>query len=110
MSFWVVPASLDTSSPCSSASAWYMPNSHIAVALIVIEVFIVFERELVEEHAHLAEVRHRNADLADLAARERVVGVVAGLRGEVERDREAGLALRQVVAVELVRRARRGMT
>ena len=41
MSFWVVPASLDTSSPCSSASAWYMPNSHIAVALIVIEVFIV---------------------------------------------------------------------
>ena len=68
------------------------------------------ERELVEEHPHLAEVGHRHADLADLAPGEDVVGVVAGLRGEVEGDREAGLALRQVVAVQLVRRPRRGVT
>ena len=68
------------------------------------------ERELVEEHPHLPEVGHRHADLADLAAGEDVIGVVAGLRGEVEGDGEAGLALRQVVAVELVRRPRRGMT
>ena len=40
MSFCVVPASSDGSTPRSSASARYMPNSHIAVALIVIDVFI----------------------------------------------------------------------
>ena len=40
MSFCVVPLSADGSTPRSSASARYMPNSHIAVALIVIEVFI----------------------------------------------------------------------
>ena len=50
-----------------------------------------------------------HADLADLAPRERVVGVVAGLRGQVEGHREAGLALGQVGPVELVRRARRRM-
>ena len=37
-----------------------------------------------------------HADLADLAARELVVGVVAGLRRQVEGDRQAGLALGQV--------------
>ncbi len=40
MSFWVVPASEAGSTPRSSASARYMPKSHIAVALIVIDVFI----------------------------------------------------------------------
>ena len=48
MSFWVVPVSARTaatgSSPaasaCSSATTWYSASSHIAVALIVIEVFI----------------------------------------------------------------------
>ncbi len=40
MSFCVVPASSDASMPRSSASARYMPNSHMAVALIVIDVFM----------------------------------------------------------------------
>ena len=46
MSFWVVPASLaatssgDISGFCSSAATWYIASSHIAVALMVIEVFI----------------------------------------------------------------------
>ena len=39
-----------------------------------------------------------HADLADLAARELVVGVVAGLRRQVEGDREPGLPLGQVAA------------
>ena len=45
---------------------------------------------------HVAPVGDRHADLADLAARELVVGVVAGLRRQVERDRQARLALREV--------------
>ena len=74
------------------------------MALIVIEVFISVERDVVEEPAHLAEVRDRHADLADLAARQRVVGVVAGLGRQVEGDREAGLPLGQVRPVERVGR------
>ena len=62
------------------------------------------ERDVVEQLAHLAEVGHRYADLADLAARQRRVGVVAGLRGQVEGDREPGLALGQVAPVERVGR------
>ena len=53
--------------------------------------------------AHVALVRDGHADLADLAARELVVGVVAGLGRQVERDRQARLALGQVRAVQLVR-------
>src|SRR6185312_2346120 len=51
------------------------------------------ERDAVEQRAHVADVADRDADLADLAAGELVVGVVAGLGGQVEGDREAGLAL-----------------
>ena len=38
MSFCVVPDSCAESAPCSSASDAYKASSHIAVALIVIEV------------------------------------------------------------------------
>ena len=48
-------------------------------------------------------MRDRHADLADLAARQLVVGVVAGLRRQVEGDREARLPLREVAPVQLVR-------
>ena len=46
MSFWVVPASWAATSSglssgfCSSATTWYIASSHMAVALIVIDVFI----------------------------------------------------------------------
>ena len=60
------------------------------------------ERDAVEQRAHVAEVRDRHADLADLAAGELVVGVVAGLRRQVEGDRQPGLALGQVAPVERV--------
>jgi hypothetical protein len=46
--------------------------------------------------------RHRHADPADLAPGHLVVGVVAGLGGQVERDRQAGLALREVAPVQRV--------
>ena len=62
----------------------------------------VVERDPVEQRVHVALVGDRHADLADLAAGELVVGVVAGLRGQVEGDRQAGLALPEVRAVELV--------
>ena len=60
------------------------------------------ERDAVQQLVHVALVGDRHADLADLAARELVVGVVAGLGRQVERDRQARLALGQVGPVQLV--------
>ena len=60
------------------------------------------ERDAVEERPHVADVADRHADLADLAAGQRVVRVVAGLGGQVEGDRQAGLALGEVAPVERV--------
>ena len=68
------------------------------------------ERDAVHQRRHVAAVRHRHADLADLAARELVVGVVARLRRQVERYGEPGLALGQVAPVQLVRLRRGGVT
>ena len=76
---------------------------------MVIEVFISVERDAVEQRPHVAEVADRHADLADLAAGQLVVGVVAGLGRQVEGDRQAGLALGQVAPVERVGLGRRGV-
>ena len=76
---------------------------------MVIEVFVVGERDAVEEGPHVAEVRHRHADPADLAGGQLVVRVVAGLGGQVEGDRQAGLALGQVAAEQRVGRGGRGV-
>ena len=67
------------------------------------------ERDIAEQGLHVAEMGHRHADLADLAARQRIVGVVAGLGRQVEGDRESGLPLGQVGPVQIVRRRGRGM-
>ena len=50
------------------------------------------ERQPVQEDAHVLDRVDRHADAADLAARQRVVGVAAHLRRQVERDRQSGLA------------------
>ena len=60
------------------------------------------ERDVLEQPTHLAQVRDRHADLADLATRQRRVGVVSGLGRQVEGDRQARLPLGQVLAVERV--------
>ncbi|CFX13893.1 protein of unknown function [Candidatus Filomicrobium marinum] len=44
-----------------------------------------------------------NTNLADFAAGEFVVAVVASLCRQVERDREAGLPLRKIFTIQLVR-------
>ncbi len=51
---------------------------------------------------HVPLVGDRDADLADLAAGENVIGVITRLGRQVEGDREAGLALGEVAAIELV--------
>ena len=103
MSFWVVPASgvaLDAVLLGDRRVQGEQPGGrgvdrHRGVHLA--------QRDPVEERVHVALVDYRDADLPDLSPGELRVGVVAGLGGEVEGDREAGLALGEVLAVELVR-------
>ncbi len=71
----------------------YSASSQAAVALIVIEVFISPSGMPSISAAMSPRWAIGHADLADLAARELVVGVVAGLRRQVEGDRQARLAL-----------------
>ncbi len=60
------------------------------------------ERDTREQRAHIAEVAHRHANLADLAARKRVIGVISRLRRQVEGDGKARLPLGQVLEIKLV--------
>ena len=76
---------------------------------MVIEVFISASGMPSKRARRSPRWRDRDADLADLAAGELVVGVVAGLGRQVEGDREAGLALGQVAPVERVGLGRRGV-
>ena len=50
----------------------------------------------------MAEVRDGNTDLAHFAACQDVIGVVAGLCWKVEGNRQTGLTLCQIGAVQLV--------
>jgi len=54
--------------------------------------------------SHVADVRDRHADLADLALGKLVVGRRSRSGRQVEGHRKPGLALREIAPVELVRR------
>ena len=58
------------------------------------------ERDPVEQDLHVLDGVDRDARLADVADHARVVGVVAAVRGQIERDRQAHLAGLQVRAEE----------
>ena len=60
------------------------------------------QRDVLEQRLHVGEAVDRHAHLADLAGRHRVVRVVAGLRRQVERRREPGLAVGQQLTEALV--------
>src|SRR3990170_8603852 len=66
----------------------------------------LLDGDAVHDRAHVAERADGNSDSSDLAARHRMIGVVAGLRRQVERDGQAGLTLREIALEALVRHAR----
>ncbi len=45
---------------------------------------------------------HWHANLSDFTLRQQMIGVVAGLRRQIESDRKAGLALSKIAPVELI--------
>ena len=65
----------------------------------------LLDRDAVEEDVEVVDGVDRDADLADLGLGDRVVGAVAALGGEIEGDREPGLATGEVTAVEGIRLA-----
>ncbi len=68
------------------------------------------QRNVFEQGAHVADVGHRHANLANLAARQQMIAVVPGLGWQIEGHRQAGLALVQVAPVQFIAGFRRGMT
>ena len=102
MSFWVVPLIRARSTPCSSAAATYRARRIGAVALIVIEV------ETSPSGSPSSRTCMSASDEIGTPTRPtspfggRRVRVVAHLGRQVERDRQAGLALVQQVAEALV--------
>ena len=108
MSFWIVPLSFDRAMPRSSATTTYIASSVDAVALIVIDVETLSSGIASNSTARSSTLSIATPTRPDLAERARRVGVDPHLRGQVERDREAGLARVEQVAearVGLLRRA-----
>ena len=60
------------------------------------------ERQAIEQQVHVLDGRDRHPGAPHFAPRERVVGVVPHLRGQVERHRQAGLPRRQQELVATV--------
>ena len=89
MSFCSVPPSRARSTPPRSAFATYIANTIAAGPLIVIDVVTVPRSMPAVEVFDVGERVDRDAALADLAERERVVGVAAHQRRQVERGRQA---------------------
>ena len=65
------------------------------------------KRNLVEENFHVFDRIDRHSCLADIADDARVVAVIAAMRGEIESDRKALLAAREIAPVKCIRFFRR---
>ena len=62
------------------------------------------ERNISKQGFHIADMTNRDADFSNLPARQGVIAVVAGLRRQVESNRQAGLAFTQIEPVEFITR------
>ena len=112
MSFWIVPASAARGTPRSSADRDVEREQRGRGRVDGHRRRDLVEREPVEQHAHVVERADRDAHAADLAARQRVVGVAPHLRRQIERHREPGLPAGEqelVAAVRLVGGAEAGV-
>ena len=92
MSFWIVPEIVCQSAPCFSATTRYIAKIIGAGELIVIDVVMSAERDAVEQPLHVGQRRDVDAALPHLAERQRMIGVAAHQRRQVEGDAQAGAA------------------
>ena len=69
---------------------------------MVIDTDIWSKRNLVEQNLHVEDRVDRHASLAHISGHALVIGVVAAMRGQIERDRKTLLPSGQIAAVESV--------
>ena len=105
MSFWVVPLQLGARRALLVGDARRRARAaRRPVALMVIEVFISASGMPLEQRRACRRDGEIGTPTLPTSPRgEQVVAVVAGLGRQIEGDREAGLALGEVLAVERVR-------
>jgi hypothetical protein len=93
MSFWIVPESARAATPWRRATATYSASRMIAVALIVIDVDTGRAGCRRTASAMSSIESMATPTRPDLAGGQRVIGVVAHLRRQVEGDAQAADAL-----------------
>ena len=108
MSFWVVPLTRSRAHPLLLGGGDVEREEDGGRRVDRHRGADLAQRQAVEQDLHVGERADRNADPTDLALRLRCVGVEAHLRRQVERDRQAGLALIEEVAEPAIRLGRRG--
>ena len=104
----MVPDSFSGGTPCSSAAATNSARIGSTAPFMVIDTLIWSSGMPAEQRAHVVDRIDRDAGHADVAGHARMIGIVAAMGGEVERDRQALLAGGEVAAVERVGIFRRG--
>ena len=92
-SFWAVPETFSRATPCLSATATYIATRTGAGALIVIDVETRSRGMPSNTVSMSARESIATPTWPDLAGGPLVVGVEAHLGRQVERGRQAGLAL-----------------
>ena len=92
MSFWMVPEIFFQSAPCFSATTRYIAKIIGAGELIVIDVVMSAERDAVEQPLHVGQRRDVDAALPHFAERQRMVGIAAHQRRQVEGHAQPGAA------------------
>ena len=100
MSFWIVPESFARLAPCCDGYVKAEKDRGSGVYGHGSGNF--FERDAVEKNFHVVERIDGDADFADFAGGEGMVGVHADLGGEIERYGKAGLAFAEEIAIALV--------
>ena len=111
MSFWMVPETLPPVGTLPLGHHQVHREDHRRRRVDRHRRRDVGERDAVEQRLHVGERRDRHAALPHLAERQRVVGVAAHQRGQVERHAEPGAAAPQqflVAGVGVLRRAEPG--
>ncbi len=99
MSFWIVPLSRSPGDPVLLRDQLVEQQQDAARRVDRHRRGDLVQRDVAEQPAHVLDRVDRHADLADLAARDRVVRVVPHLGRQVERDRQAHRAGREQLPV-----------
>ncbi len=96
----MVPDSFSGGTPCSSPATMKLASTGMHRAVHGHRHAHLVERNAVEQDLHVLDGIDRDARLADIARHARMVAVIAAMGRQIEGDRQAHLAGRQILAIE----------